>query len=191
MKVNNFEYSIGNKKIGKDTLIFNIGSAKACPSMLKGLCTICNAGKTCYAFKAERLYKGCLPYRQRQAKYWLGNDSTTITLDIIQAIKKHKNIKYIRVNESGDFYTQACVTKLLEIAGNIPAIRFYTYTARKDLILKHSVDNLTLNGSGFMADNEFKAVKELQATDIKCAGDCRDCNLCKYKTGKIIVNKYH
>ena len=102
MKINNFEYTIGNKKIGKDTLIFNMGSATNCPSKKLGLCKHCDK---CYALKAEKMYPQVLPFRQKQEKYWLNTSIDLIIDDFVLALTKHKNIKYVRFNESGDFHS--------------------------------------------------------------------------------------
>ena len=61
----------GNHKIGKDTLIFNMGPAKTCPSKALGLCQLQDTNK-CYAHRAEVQYsKTVLYYRIRQMNLWL------------------------------------------------------------------------------------------------------------------------
>ena len=63
--------STGNHKIPKTTAIFNMGSAKDCPSAELGLCKAVVDGKSfCYAKKAEYLYPAVLPYRRRQEEFW-------------------------------------------------------------------------------------------------------------------------
>jgi len=183
-----FKYSIGNHKIGKDTLIFNMGPAQGCPSAARGLCQV-PAGK-CYALKAERCYPGCLPYRKAQAKYWRNSEALDIAADVLTAIKKHKAVKYIRVNEAGDFYDQNDVRKLCEVASRVPEAVFYVYTARKDLRWPGwQPGNLIANGSGFMLDNNFKY--EAEKFDVVCPGDCRDCNVCKVPGKKTIKIEAH
>ena len=59
----------GNKKIGTNTLIFNMCSATDCPSKKRGLCQLPDT-KYCYAFGAEIRYKAVLAYRRRQEKAW-------------------------------------------------------------------------------------------------------------------------
>lgn len=168
----------GNRKIGADTLIFNMGPANLCPSRDRGLCQVADK---CYAIKAERQYHHVVPqFRFRQARFWLENDSKTIA-NTIKAKKesvRRGSILYVRVNESGDFWSQECVDKLFEIANEVPELRFYTYTARRDLNFEGRPDNLVINGSGFMVDNQFTAVNEVSG-QFACVGDCRDCILCK------------
>lgn len=43
-KQGQLEVKLGNKKIGNDTLIFNMGSAAECPSKSRGFCKL---GKKC------------------------------------------------------------------------------------------------------------------------------------------------
>jgi hypothetical protein len=191
MENNKLEYAIGNSKIGKDTIIINMGPATSCPSKACDLCAV----PRCYALKAEKLYPGCLPYRKRQAKYWLTNGADQILNDVMGALTHHKKVKYIRFNESGDFYSQKCVNKLYSICSNMytarPDIKIYTYTARKDLKFAARPKNLVINGSGFMIDNNFLAVPEYSKRAKKCAGDCRICKLCAVAGGRVIENLYH
>jgi hypothetical protein len=186
------EYSIGNSKIGKDTLIFNMTSATNCPSKKLGLCKHPNK---CYAMKAERMYKQVLPFRERQAHYWESNNVDTIFNDLLNALNKHKNVKYIRFSESGDFTTQADVDKLLTICFMLyrerPDIVVYGYTARKDLDFTGRERNLVIQGSGFKIDNEFIAVGEYSEGSIQCKGSCASCSLCKEKGNRTIEVMYH
>jgi len=179
-----FKYSIGNKKLGKDTLIFNMGPATTCPSRARGLCQV-PAGK-CYALKAERCYPACLPYREAQEMYWRTHSAGEIARDLIKVLDRKKAVKFVRVNESGDFRSLADVAKLFGLARLVPWVRFYVYTARRDFIqdLRTAPRNLVVNGSGFMVDNNF--LYEAKEFDYKCPGDCRTCQHCKVKGQKTI-----
>lgn len=79
----------GNRKIGTNTMIFNMCSAYSCPNRISGLCLVC---KHCYALKAEKLYPEVLPYRIRQEKYWNNTDINTIIDDFCNFVS-HKYIK--------------------------------------------------------------------------------------------------
>lgn len=202
------EYSIGNRKIGKDTLIFNMGSATNCPSKLAGLCDI-----NCYAMKAEKMYPQTLPYRTRQEKYWLETDAFEIAEEIQKAFNRNlkTELKYVRVNEAGDFHSMACVEKLIQIAQILPHIKFYTYTHRSDLIHAgmNIPANLVINTSNFSVKgfNQFKAIPEIKVhgmkkiakvkkeilnfADFACMGDCSICGYCKKSHGKTIGVPLH
>lgn len=211
-----FEYSIGNLKIGDDTLIFNMGSATNCASGKLGLCEF--FGKiSCYAYKAENMYKEPLPFRSRQETYWLENDAITIAEEIAKAFarKLKTPLKYVRVNEAGDFHSKDCVKKLIEIAKILPHIKFYTYTHRSDLITSKTKlpANLVINCSNFTRKgfNSFSVEKSVKTSSVKknivnltkqikaihgttalvCKGDCSKCNLCKVTHGKTIWVPLH
>lgn len=213
-----FKYSIGNNKIGKDTLIFNMGSATNCPSKQKGLCNI-----DCYAKRGEVQYPAVLPARSHQEQYWLTTSYEQVVQDIKKAINSRKThkastpIKYVRVNEAGDLHSEACLHKLIFIAEAIPEVKFYTYTHRSDIIDDNThlflPDNLVVNTSNFKRKglNQFKAmqtsfkfksykkrekdiVKELKSmsgSNLICRGDCTKCSLCKINHKKDIYVAYH
>lgn len=186
----------GNKKIGNDTLIFNITSATECPSRKRGLCQLDNPNK-CYALKAERMYPNVKPARDKQREYW---DITTwdkIVEDILNKIFTVKlygkrKIKYFRFNESGDFRDQYDVDKAFWIAKRIPNVTFYCYTARSDLTFTYRPKNFIVNGSGFMVDNCF-TVRDIPKgyKHSKCKNDCRECKLCKVAKGRYIKQEIH
>lgn len=189
----------GNLKVGEDTLIFNMGPAYKCPSDELGMCKVSNK---CYAKKAEDQYwLTASHYRNQQAIYWKNITAQEFVNEFIDIYNKAQDpIKYIRFNESGDFYTQACVDKLLNIAkllhdNNIDVV-IYTYTARTDLNFDDCLKqhNLVINGSGFMLDNNFDIYyddKQLNKGDVHCVGDCSICKLCKIKKQKTIKIKIH
>lgn len=183
-------FSIGNKKIGKDTLIFNMTPAKTCPAR-----KVCYVRDKCYALKAERLYPSVMPYRIRQRRYW--RECTAINfVNRVKKIrkKKRRKIKYLRFNESGDFRNQKDVNKAIKIATLLKplGITTYMYTARKDLDYSKR-RSLVITGSNFMVDNNFKIMseKELSKHKYKCKGNCRYCNLCKTKKRRVIGIKLH
>ena len=204
---NGLKLSRGNLKSGKDTLIFNMGSATDCPSLKLGYCKL---GKKCYAYKAENMYPQVKPYRDKQASYWKECFSSDFIVDFRNILKKHpkalKGIKYLRLNESGDFYSQACIEKLSLIAQGLfrnHSIITYTYTAREDL---NFIDVYFLvKGSSNNAGNNGKCIarptsKLIPGSNIYyekgkqyelCVGDCRECYLCKRKNNINIVFEIH
>lgn len=207
------DYSVGNTKIGKDTLIINMGSTKECSSKKLGLCKI----EKCYALKAEIQYPNVLPFRMRQENYWLSTDAIGIVEDISYVWKfngsRDISLKFVRVNESGDFHSHKCLTKLIHIAKMLPNITFYTYTHRSDIVdngtYKRLPSNLIINCSNFNRKglNTFKAIvsvkvhsmkqipkfrKEiLKFADFACVGDCSICGYCKKQHGKVIGVPLH
>lgn len=195
-----FSVSNGNSKIGKDTLILNMGSATNCPSKFLGLCRI-PAGK-CYALKAERLYPTCLPCREKQSDYWLNTEVWKIIEDFDTLLLKHKTlkarVKYLRFNESGDFYSQDCIKKLSVIALYLKehyGIITYGYSARSDLDFTNVFFNVKgsdhSQGNGqCIARKIKKGVKqyhENNKTYFACPGNCRNCKLCKTTAFNVVI----
>jgi hypothetical protein len=186
--------SKGNLKVGKDTLIMNITSATDCMSRKLGTCQVpLNA---CYALKAEKQYKQVLPYRRRQEGKWdaLSAEEIAEDLKLIASRARKVPVHFVRMQESGDFRHMGDVVKMSRIADLLKGhLRVYTYTARKDLFQTpiRTSDNLVINGSGFMVDNNFKVVNEDQLQPgAKCrgikGGGCFGCLLCKARGGKVI-----
>lgn len=220
-KSNGLLLSLGNKKIGNDTLILNMGSAAKCPSRKLGFCKL---NKRCYARKAEYQYPPVRDYRESQANYWLNTSKKDIAGQFIEVLTTkrcrntdtgkleplYKSIKYLRFNESGDFYSQECVEKLDYIAEAL--IRFfdivtYGYTARKDL--NFSQVSFLVKGSGYDNGNNGMTIASEEAktgmpyatltyssrhnnrTFIVCPMDCRECTLCKVRNGVHIAFPLH
>lgn len=192
MKITNIPHSIGNHKLGKDTIIFNMTSATDCPSHKLGLCKI---GKTrCYAMKAERCYPQVLPFRRRQERTWDSIKPSEFVSRIAYIKSHNSSLKYLRFSESGDFKSQSDVRKMSSIAKGLSSlgIRVYGYTARKDLDYSKVHSNMVVNGSGFQVHNEFTATDSLGPRfDHVCGGDCRKCNWCKGRHGHTIAVKFH
>lgn len=208
------EFSIGNRKLGHDTAIINVTSATSCPSRTLGLCSI---GNKCYAMKAERLYPGCRPFRDRQSSAWDSETPQQIVDSIMEAVERSRRlygpgmpradpskvIKYVRLSEAGDFKNQTDVDKANTIAALLGAegITMYGYTARRDLDFTQVKLNphFVMQGTKFMIDNEFNPTTDPALLDPTtsaagaeiCDGKCPTCNKCKVKNNKVIYIKIH
>jgi hypothetical protein len=178
-------WSLGNSKLPETTAIFNITSAKDCPSNKLGLCAAVIDGKNkCYARQAEYSYPGVLPYRQRQAALWANTTATEYVKLFLSAIGKRK-IYALRLNESGDYRSQADVHKAETIARLLSKrnIIVYGYTSRPDLNFS-KLKYLRLIGSGFKKPGIrgiFKIIKDKSEKPRGCGicpSDCSICNRC-------------
>ena len=188
------DYTIGNIKIWIDTLIMNMTSATDCPSAKLGLCNVVASGNMwkCYAYRPEQFRPDCLPFRRRQAEQWDTESIGSIADQLNRAInstRRKEAIKWVRFSEAGDFRNQADVNKMSRLASLLD-VPLYGYTARQDLNYDSRSPNMTLNGSGFMIDNEFQAVTEI-TSKIVCQGNCRYCHMCKRPHGATIQVKLH
>ena len=190
----------GNKKLPVSTAVFNMGSATRCPSEQLGLCPI--GLKNCYAYKAEVQYnKSCPQYRDRQETIWKDTSASEFVQAIVD-IKKRKRTPFttLRINESGDFWSQDCVDKTHIIAKELAKhdIKVYIYTARCDLdFTAISTKDMGLNSSNQplqMKDgvsNCFNAVNDFTGENPKCVGDCKVCSICSLTSQKLIEVLYH
>lgn len=185
----------GNKKLPKETAIFNITSATDCPSAKLGLCQLCNT-KKCYARRAEVFRPAVLPFRRRQAAFWDNIDPETFAAELLAYnSRKRRKLTKLRINEAGDLRGREDLKKVSRLSDLLKnKIRVYMYTARKDLSFAGLSDNLTINASGFKRRglNTFKAVKnpDPKAGPV-CPGDCRRCDLCSRKHGRAVQVKLH
>lgn len=179
--------SIGNMKLGNDTLILNITSATDCPSRELGFCKL---GSKCYAMKAERIYKHPLEFRRAQTAQWDNNIPETL-IQMILPVTQKRGVQYIRFSESGDFRDQADVDKMSTLADILTGhnLKMYGYTARQDLDFSQVSDNMVVNGSGFMMHNQFTATDNPQ--NNICPMNCRICDMCKAKGNLNIEAKVH
>ena len=185
----------GNKKLPKTTAIFNMGSAMQCSSDKLGQCDVSDK---CYAKKAERMYPQVLPYRQRQRDKWLRTDAFDLVSEFVEAFQsKRTRPTHLRINEAGDFYSQACVDKAEYIAQCLShtGVRVYIYTARKDLDFS-KCKYLVINGSGFRKEGvtrSFTAVADTSKdlSSFVCEEDCTVCDMCSTGIKKNIVVAYH
>lgn len=109
--------SMGNHKLSRDVLIFNLPSVVTCPN-----CDQCKKG--CYASKAETLYPFVWKSRCRNLEASFQADFVPRMVTIINRAKP----RYVRIHESGDFYSQEYADKWSEIAEALPHVRFYCYT---------------------------------------------------------------
>lgn len=204
LSYNGLKCSNGNRKLGNDTIILNMGSGTHCPSKALGLCAL--NGK-CYALKAERLYPEVLPCRMAQANYWQAVTTEQLIVDFDGMLKRHKTIakriKWLRFNEAGDFYGQADIDKLDALARHLfktYKIKTYGYSARADLDFSQAF--FACKGSGHDNGNngktmafkftkqEVKGIKgnpkmlpfQYNADKFKvCPMDCKICSACKVK----------
>lgn len=186
--------SYGNRKLPNYTAVMNIGSAKNCPSKALGMCNAVACGVTCYAEKAEVLYKAVFPCRERNSVMWLSMTTTEAIFTIMASVRK-KKVKYFRINESGDFYSQECVQKMDDIAKALitVGIKLYDYTSRSDL--DYSKISFTLYGSGFykkgLTGYTDIITDKHEKIGFVCPGSCKTCNVCAEGKKAVVLFKKH
>ena len=83
---------------------------------------------SCYAKKAQKMYKAVLPYRERNYQESQLPGFSAAMIAEIKGLKRAP--KAIRVHESGDFYSQAYIDSWAKVASALPGSVFYAYTKR-------------------------------------------------------------
>ena len=199
-------YSIGNDKIGNDTLIFNCSTALLCPSALKGHCDVC---KACYAVNNEVVYGMPFVRNLLSLKRLLTVNIDTLIVNTIKLIsidsqkkngKKAKEALFIRFNGNGDILDNKMLsdinkfaTGLINNCSNCLKVA-YTYTHNKDLDLSIATD-ITFNIS-YKTDKQGKKTIVAFKWDkayldnskyVICNGKCFNCPYCKNKNDKRTV----
>lgn len=193
-------YSIGNNKIGNDTLVFNCSTALLCPSALKGHCDVC---KACYAVNNEIVYGMPFVRNLLSLKRLLTIDIDTLIVNTIKLIstdsqkkdgKKAKEALFIRFNGNGDILDNKMLSDINKFAkslindcsNNLKVA--YTYTHNKDLDVS-IVDSITFNLS-YKSDLKVKKTVVAFKFDktylnsskyVICNGKCFNCPYCKNK----------
>jgi hypothetical protein len=117
-------FSKGNHKLSKNVLIWNLPRLTTCPGA--GACK-----DWCYEIKIERMYKNTRPCREQNLRESKKIGFTSEVMDYLQNRKE----KYVRIHESGDFYSQEYFDKWWYIALLMKKKVFYTYTKSFNLYL--------------------------------------------------------
>ena len=131
--------SVGNHKLSKTILVFNLNRKVTCP----GQSPWCE--ENCYEVKSYR-YPAVRPARDR-------NFAATKECDfpdrIVAEIKKKRRapIQGVRIHGSGDFYNQNYLKKWFIIASMCPEIHFKANTRSWMLDYSKKPDNLRLRYS--------------------------------------------
>lgn len=193
--------AFGNKKVPKTTAIANTTSWFLCPGRLKGFCEL---HEVCYD-KCREVMGSVCKSRLNHDLWWRQNDADTIAQFYIYSIKaeslKHPEapINLVRFQEVGDFRSTADLTKMIDVSDLIYdalSINSYTYTHNRDIPYNcFKRPHLTINGSGFMIDNQFTVVPPSEYERyvethncFRCPQKCEMCNsICSQKLGIEIV----
>ena len=193
--------AFGNKKVPKTTMIANTTSWFLCPGRLKQFCEL---REVCYD-KCREVMGSVCKSRLNHDLWWRMNDAKTIAQFYIYSIitenmkrQDHEKVNLVRFQEVGDFRNQEDLEKMVEVSNIIYDhlhINSYTYTHNRDLDYNIKRPYLTINGSGFMIDNQFTVVspseykRYIESHDcFACPQKCKMCNsICSKKLGIEIV----
>jgi len=123
-----------SKELGLRVFNFGIPAYKSASGKLT--CPMADeCVKFCYAKKGAYIWSNVRPAFEK--RYELSK-----TDDFIDAMNdeiKRKKPDYIRVHDSGDYYSKAYLDKWIQIAIHNPDVKFYSYTNMIDMMLKTSL----------------------------------------------------
>ena len=116
--------------------VFNFGIPAYKSSSGKLTCPMADGCiKFCYAKKGAYIWSNVKPAFEN--RYELSK-----TDDFVDAMNneiRKKKPDYVRVHDSGDYYSTAYLKKWIKIANDNPDVRFYSYTNMIDMMLKASL----------------------------------------------------
>lgn len=192
-------FSYGNKKLPRNTMIFNLTTAMNCPSKL------CKFFDTCYAKAGDN--KNINPALSGlRNQFMLKHITIKEFLKLIEMYIEYApmRIKRIRVSESGDFSTQQQVDVAKKLAAHLKKkynIDTVVYTAQpfdfsgNELIVNASNEKV-IGADRYFYARDLKTFNEMgidMTEDLKikymedgqpyymCPCECRKCNFC-YRT---------
>ena len=192
-------FSYGNKKLPRNTMIFNLTTAMNCPSKL------CKFFDTCYAKAGDN--KNINPALSGLRNQFMLNHITIKEfLKLIEMYIEYApmRIKRIRLSESGDFSTQQQVDVAKKLAAHLKKkynIDTVVYTAQpfdfsgNELIVNASNEKV-IGADRYFYARDLKTFNEMgidMTEDLKikymedgqpyymCPCECRKCNFC-YRT---------
>ena len=123
-----------SKELGLRVFNFGIPAYKSASGKLT--CPMADACvKFCYAKKGAYIWSNVKPAFEKRYELTKTDDF----VDAMNAEIKRKKPDYVRVHDSGDYYSGAYLKKWMQIAIHNPSVRFYSYTNMVDLILKTSL----------------------------------------------------
>ena len=144
-------FSKGNAKLGKHTLIFNLPAGKTCPGALfcKSFAVVDANGKRsiqdgehtqfrCFAASSEVQYDAVFENRSNNLKLIVDAIKNGTAADLIHnSIQQHrtKNTQLVRIHESGDFFSGAYLDAWIEVAIRNPDLKFYCYSKSLQLFV--------------------------------------------------------
>ena len=144
-------FSKGNAKLGKQTLIFNLPAGRTCPGALfcKSFAVVDANGKRsiqdgehtqfrCFAASSEVQYDAAFENRSNNLKAIVDALREGSAVDLINngiQTNRTRNTKLVRIHESGDFFNLAYLNAWIAVAELNPDLKFYCYSKSLDLFL--------------------------------------------------------
>lgn len=188
----------GNAKLPESTAIISCGTWFNCAGRKEGFCEL---SEICYDKCREVMSADVTRFRLEEEIAFRGLSAEKIAQQIIPQIKARnaskskEGIKQVRWNEVGELRNQKDLEKVNAISNILYeefGIHSYIYTHNRYLDFSIDRPHLTVLGSGFMVDNEYRVVKDKSTLDevfFECNCDCTQCNICPLKLDLVIVEE--
>ena len=188
----------GNAKLPESTAIISCGTWFNCAGRKEGFCEL---SEICYDKCREVMSADVTRFRLEEEIAFRGLSAEKIAQQIIPQIearnasKSKEGIKQVRWNEVGELRNQKDLEKVNAISNILYeefGIHSYIYTHNRYLDFSIDRPHLTVLGSGFMVDNEYRVVKDKSTLDevfFECNCDCTQCNICPLKLDLVIVEE--
>jgi len=123
-----------SKNLGLRVFNFGIPAYKSASGKLT--CPMADACvKFCYAKKGAYIWSNVQPAFEK--RYQLSK--TDKFVEAMNTEIRKKKPDYIRVHDSGDYYSRAYLQKWIQVAIHNPDVKFYSYTNMVDLMLNTSL----------------------------------------------------
>lgn len=150
-------FSKGNAKLGKHTLIFSLPAGKTCPGAMfcKSFAVVDENGNRkiqdgphtefrCFAASSEVFYTAVYENRAQNLQLIVDALQNGSAADLIHnSIQHHrtKKTQLVRIHESGDFFSGAYLDAWIEVAHRNPDLKFYCYSKSLQLFLNFKLPN--------------------------------------------------
>lgn len=135
-----------SKELGKRVFNFGIPAYKTASGKLT--CPMADeCVKFCYAKKGAYIWSNVKPAFERRYEVTKQDDF----VDVMTAEIRKKKAEYVRIHDSGDFYSRKYLHKWIEVMKQNPGVRFYAYTNMVQLMKDEELpDNfdVTFSDSG-------------------------------------------
>ena len=186
--------SFGNKKISNCCYVTKLTPVETCPNHKD--CAYDDNGKgACYAI-LDTVRFNELFFLQLLYTYLAIVDPVRYC-KIIEREIENSGCPFVRIHESGDFFSQTYVDAWMDLIERHPEIEFYTYTKTDNFTFRNLsnlniVDSLIwINGKSYINYGSKEYIDWLHELtgipicpygkdEIKCMGKCKACAHCKH-----------
>tara|TARA_Y100000004_G_scaffold42537_1_gene46511 strand:+ start:1553 stop:2290 length:738 start_codon:yes stop_codon:yes gene_type:complete len=148
-----------NSKLGRKIYAFDLPAVVSCPDSSECF-------KDCYANKGSFIWKSAKQSNTFNFAIAL-NDIEYLQKELIKEIEK-KNIKFIRIHSSGDFFSKEYFLMWCNIAKHFEDLKIFTYSKAPQIDRKLIPSNLNIinsfieiDGNRYLNFGSYEAMKKL------------------------------